>query len=604
MTASWYPKDDVLKSSNIYQMMLDNNFDTYNDFWKWSATKKEDFWDQTIKNLGIQFHRKYDTVLDDSKGAENASWLKGAQYNIVDSCFQNDDDSIAIIYQKEGKSITEISQLSLQKYINRIANSLIDFGLKSGDRIAIDMPMTLEAVAIYLAGIKAGIPVVTIADSFSPNEIAIRLKITEPKLIFTQDVINRAGKKLPLYKKVLKANAPAAVVISEDQDELTLRTGDIFFNDFLSENEDFQTVVQAPEDTITVLFSSGTTGEPKAIPWTHNTPIKCASDGYYHHNIQQNDVVCWPTNLGWMMGPWLIFASLINKGTMALYYGAPMGNGFGSFVQDAGVNMLGLVPSIVRQWKLTKSMETFDWSKIKCFSSTGEASNPEEMEYLMQLANNKPVIEYCGGTEIGGGYVTSTVVQANMVSTFSSQALGGEFILLDDNGEPAVQGEMFLIPPIMGLSNSLLNRDHHEVYYKDIPAYKNRVLRKHGDELIRLDNGYYKAQGRADDAMNLGGIKVSSVQIEEVINQLEFIKESAAIAISPENGGPSQLVIYAIILPGNLSNEEQLKQAKLIIRQRLNPLFKVEKLIAIDLLPRTASGKVMRRKLRDLYLDN
>jgi len=185
MTASWYPKDDVLKSSNIYQMMLDNNFDSYDDFWKWSATKKGDFWDQTIKNLGIQFHRKYDTVLDVSKGAENASWLKGAKFNIVDSCFQNDDDSIAIVYQKEGKPITKISQLALQKYINRIANSLIDFGLKSGDRIAIDMPMTLEAVAIYLAGIKAGIPVVTIADSFSPNEIAIRLKITKPKLIFT-----------------------------------------------------------------------------------------------------------------------------------------------------------------------------------------------------------------------------------------------------------------------------------------------------------------------------------------------------------------------------------------------------------------------------------
>jgi len=585
-------------------MMLDNNFDSYDDFWKWSATKKGDFWDQTIKNLGIQFHRKYDTVLDVSKGAENASWLKGAKFNIVDSCFQNDDDSIAIVYQKEGKPITKISQLALQKYINRIANSLIDFGLKSGDRIAIDMPMTLEAVAIYLAGIKAGIPVVTIADSFSPNEIAIRLKITKPKLIFTQDVISRVGKKLPLYEKILAANAPTAVIICEDLDTIKLRTGDVFFNDFLSENEDFKTVVQQPEDMITVLFSSGTTGEPKAIPWTHNTPIKCASDGYYHHNIQQNDVVCWPTNLGWMMGPWLIFASLINKGTMALYYGAPMGNEFGSFVQDAGVNMLGLVPSIVRQWKLTKSMETFDWSKIKCFSSTGEASNPEEMEYLMQLANNKPIIEYCGGTEIGGGYVTSTVVQANIVSTFSSQALGGEFILLDDNGEPAVQGEMFLIPPIMGLSNSLLNRDHHEVYYKDIPTYKNKVLRKHGDELIQLDDGYYKAQGRADDAMNLGGIKVSSVQIEEVINQLDFIKESAAIAISPENGGPSQLVVYAIVLKGNLSDEEQLKQAKLIIRQRLNPLFKVEKLIAIDLLPRTASGKVMRRKLRDLYLDN
>lgn len=603
MTASWYPKDDVLKSSNIYQMMLENNFDAYEDFWQWSVTKKEAFWEQTIKNLGISFDKKYDTVLDISKGVEYASWLKGAAFNIVDSCFQNDDDAIAIVYQKEGQSIKKISQLALQNYVNRIANSLYEFGLKSGDRIAIDMPMTLEAVAIYLAGLKAGIPVVTIADSFSPNEIAVRLKITAPKLIFTQDIISRAGKKLPLYKKVLEADAPNTIVISEDKDEIMLRDGDVFFSEFLSDNDDFQTIIQHPEDTITVLFSSGTTGEPKAIPWTHNTPIKCASDGYYHQNIQKNDVVCWPTNLGWMMGPWLIFASLINKGTMALFYGAPLGKEFGSFIQDTGVTMLGLVPSIVRQWKVTQSMEQFDWSKIKCFSSTGEASNPEEMEYLMSLANNKPIIEYCGGTEIGGGYVTSTVVQTNVVSTFSSQALGGEFILLDENGKAAKQGEMFLIPPIMGLSNSLLNRDHHEVYFKDNPSYKNQVLRKHGDELIQLESGYYKAQGRADDAMNLGGIKVSSIQIEEVINQLEFIKESAAIAISPKNGGPSQLVIYAVEIPSKLSEEDKFTKAKLVIRQRLNPLFKVEKLIGIKLLPRTASGKVMRRKLRDLYLD-
>ncbi len=603
MTASWYPEADVLENSNIYKMMLKNDFDTYHDFWKWSATQKADFWEQTIENLNIYFNKRFDSVLDISNGVEQASWLKGAAFNIVDSCFQNADDSVALIYQKEGKAISKITQLELKKYVNRIANSLLDYGLKTGDRIAIDMPMTYEAVAIYLAGIKAGIPVVTIADSFSSNEIAIRLAITAPKLVFTQDVINRAGKKLPLYEKILKAEAPSTIVISEDSDHLKLRTGDVFFNDFLSDNDEFQTRIQNPEDTITILFSSGTTGEPKAIPWTHNTPIKCASDGYYHHNIQKNDVVCWPTNLGWMMGPWLIFASLINKATIALYYGAPMGSEFGAFVQNSDVNMLGLVPSIVRQWKLSESMEKFDWSKIKCFSSTGEASNPEEMKYLMQLANNKPIIEYCGGTEIGGGYVTSTVVQANITSTFSSQALGGEFILLDENGDLTDQGEMFLIPPIMGLSNSLLNRDHHKVYYEGIPTYKNQVLRKHGDELICLENGYYRAQGRADDAMNLGGIKVSSVQIEEVINQLEFIKESAAIAISPKNGGPSQLVIYTVGNPSDLTNEAKLKKAKIIIRERLNPLFKVEKLVEIELLPRTASGKVMRRKLRDIYLD-
>ena len=304
-----------------------------------------------------------------------------------------------------------------------------------------------------------------------------------------------------------------------------------------------------------------------------------------------------------MMGPWLIFASLINKATVALYYGAPMGIEFGSFVQDAEVNMLGVVPSIVRQWKNTGTMEAFDWSKINCFSSTGEASNPEEMKYLMQLGNNKPIIEYCGGTEIGGGYVTSTVVQPNIASTFSTQALGGEFILLDENNKASNKGEMFLIPPIMGLSNSLLNRDHYKVYYEGIPTYMGKVLRKHGDELVKLENGYYKAQGRADDAMNLGGIKVSSIQIEEVINKLDFVKESAAIAVSPSDGGPSQLVLYIVGRASGFSEEEKLKGAKNIIRERLNPLFKVEKLVEIDQLPRTASGKVMRRTLRDLLKD-
>ena len=216
----------------------------------------------------------------------------------------------------------------------------------------------------------------------------------------------------------------------------------------------------------------------------------------------------------------------------------------------------------------------------------------------MALGNNKPVIEYCGGTEIGGGYVTSTVVQPNIASSFSTQALGGEFVLLNQQGEPTDQGEMFLIPPIMGLSQTLLNRDHHEVYYKNVPKYQGMVLRRHGDELKRLPNGYYKAQGRADDAMNLGGIKISSLQIEEVINQLQFVKESAAIAVAPEQGGPAQLVVYIVSSETDQSDDEKLLAARTVIRKKLNPLFKVSKLIEIEKLPRTASGKVMRRSLR------
>ena len=247
--------------------------------------------------------------------------------------------------------------------VNRVANSLVDEGLMPGDRIAIDMPMTLEAVCIYLGAIKAGLAVATIADSFTPNEIAVRLRITQPKLLFTQDLLRRGRERcFPCTRRFSRLIHLGRSSLQTSDEGPKLRTGDQYFADFLVSNEEFQSHVSDPEGAITILFSSGTTGEPKAIPWNHVTPIKGASDGYYHHDIHPNDVVCWPTNLGWMMGPWLIFAALINKASIALYYGAPLGEGFGRFVQDARVTMLGVVPSIVRQWKITGCNEEFDWS--------------------------------------------------------------------------------------------------------------------------------------------------------------------------------------------------------------------------------------------------
>jgi len=598
----WHPSKTVIERSNIYRMMQRHQFNDYNDFWRWSVAHRTNFWEETIKNLNIVLSKKYKTVLDISDGVETPVWLKDAQLNIVDSCFKNKHKNTVIIYQKEEGELTEVSQQELENLVNKIANSLCQAGLKQGDAIAIDMPMTLEAVAIYLAGIKAGNPIVTIADSFTPNEIKVRLKIANPKLIFTQDYLLRAGKTLTLFDKICQADAPKAVVIKATGKSVDLRIGDVFWDNFLVENTSFESVKQSPDEVITILFSSGTTGSPKAIPWNHTTPIKGAADGYYHHDIHKNDVVCWPANLGWMMGPWLVFASLINKATIGLYYGAPLDTAFGCFVQKAKVSMLGVIPSIVKYWKASGCMEGLDWNCIRCFSSTGEISNPTEMTYLMQLAKNKPVIEYCGGTEIGGGYVTSTVVQDNYPSTFSTQALGTEFVLLDENNQLSKKGgEVFMIPPTMGLSNTLLNRNHHKEYYEGTPRYKGQLLRRHGDAMQQLDNGYFKAQGRVDDAMNLGGIKVGSIQIEGIINSLEFVKESAAIAVAPKNGGPSLLVVYYVALNSNIAKADRLKLAQNIVKGQLNPLFKVSDLIRIDVLPRTASNKVVRRKLRADY---
>lgn len=597
---TWIPSKQTIANSNIYKMMQKHRFTSYVDFWNWSVREKELFWKETVENLDIHFSKKYTKIVDTSNSVEDAKWLFGAKMNIVDSCFQNDDGAIVMKFATDAGFIHNVSQKELLSLVNKVANSFKGIDVAAGDTIAIDMLMTLEAVAIYLGAIKAGIKVATIADSFTSNEIAVRLKITKAKVVFTQDRISRMGKDLPLYDKIVEAGAEKILMIPTQDWLISLRNCDVLWNNFLSNKEDFESVKQYPQETTTILFSSGTTGEPKAIPWNHTTPIKGASDGYYHHDIQRNDVVCWPTSLGWMMGPWLVFSTLINKACIALYYDAPLTKGFGEFVENTGVTMLGVVPSIVKHWKNTGSMESLDWSSIKCFSSTGEVSNPAEMEYLMNLAGNKPVIEYCGGTEIGGGYVASTLVQPNIASTFSTQTLGGEFILLDEDGKKSDKGELFLIPPIMGLSTTLLNRDHLEVYYKNTPEYSTK-LRRHGDELIHLANGYYRTLGRIDDAMNLGGIKVSATQIELVVNKLPFVHESAAVAVSPKDGGPSKLVVFYVDKENDLDESECLQQVKKQVIKMLNPLFKVSELVKINTLPRTASNKVMRRKLRDNY---
>ncbi len=290
-------------------------------------------------------------------------------------------------------------------------------------------------------------------------------------------------------------------------------------------------MIRDSSDTINLLFSSGTTGEPKAIPWTQITPIKCAADAHFHQNVQPGDVLVWPTNIGWMMGPWLIFASLLNRASMGLYYGTPAGGEFGTFVQNAGTTMLGVVPSLVRTWHGSGCMAGLDWSAVKVLSSTGECSNADDMRWLMSQAGGRPVIEYCGGTEIGGGYITGTVTRPCVPGTFNTPALGLDFLILDEQGHPAENGELFIVPPSIGLSVTLLNQDHHQVYFADTPrGPRGELLRRHGDRIEELPRGFWRGHGRADDTMNLGGIKVGSAEIERALQSVPHVTETAAQA--------------------------------------------------------------------------
>jgi acetyl-CoA synthetase len=246
------------------------------------------------------------------------------------------------------------------------------------------------------------------------------------------------------------------------------------------------------------------------------------------------------------------------------------------------------------------------WHNVRTFSSTGEVSNPEDYLWLMSRAGYRaPVIEYLGGTEIGGGHATGAVLRPASPSTFSSPALGIDFVILDENDRPTGPGELgelYLIPPSIGLSQTLLNREHHEIYFAGCPTGPaGEILRRHGDEFIALGDGYFKAQGRTDDTMNLGGIKVSSIELEEVIDKHPSVFESAAVAVPIRGEGAESLVVYVVPTePGSLDPlPEELGRR---VAEELNPLFKIHEVVVVDSLPRTASNKVMRRDLRDRYL--
>ncbi|KAG6413779.1 hypothetical protein SASPL_126493 [Salvia splendens] len=632
---AWLPRPDGANMTNVGKLLEEHGkeflglkyvdpISSFLDFQEFSVSNPEVYWKTLFVKMGIRFSTPPECILREDPAEPGGIWLPSATSNPANNCLTLSDqrtlDDVAVIWRDEGDDELPLNKMSIKELrasVWLVAHAIETLKLEKGSAIAIDMPMNCNSVVIYLAIVLAGYVVVSIADSFAPAEISARLKISNAKAIFTQDVIVRGGRELPLYSRVVDAQSPIAIVVPSRGCSIskTLRDNDISWQSFLERANDSTEVefiaVEKPTKAFTnILFSSGTTGEPKAIPWTVATPFKAAADGWCHMDIRKGDVIAWPTNLGWMMGPWLVYASLLNGASIALYNGSPLASGFAKFVQDAKVTMLGVIPSIVRAWKTANSTASFDWSTIRCYASTGEASNVDEYLWLMSRAQYKPVIEYCGGTEIGGGFATGSLLQNQSLAAFSTPAMGCSLFILGDDGFPIPQnqpgtGELALGSLMFGASSSLLNADHYSVYFKDMPVWNGKVLRRHGDLFERTSKGNYRAHGRADDTMNLGGIKVSSVEIERICNAVcPDILETAAIGVPPSGGGPERLVVAVVLKDSDKPLLDSSSMAKIFnsaLQKKLNPLFKVSEIIPLSSLPRTATNKVMRRVLREQF---
>src|SRR2546430_817740 len=371
---AWFPAERDLRESNIGKLLAEHRLTTYDELHRWANERREEFWATMVRRLGIVFRRDPSRILNRTSDPLHADWLPGAELNIAESCFRA-----------------------------RVANGLDALNLRQGARIALYLPMAPEAVAAYLGIILSGRCAVGIADSAAPPEFQKRVQIASAEAVITVDSYVLGGKRHLIYDKVVEADGPLAVVLPRVKSARDLlRDDDLAWEDFLGKRDTYEGVSCHPGEPTNILFSSGTTKDPKGIPWTHTTPIKSAADAYLHLDVRPSDVLAWPTSFGWMMGPWLTYASLMNNGTMALYVGSTTTRAFGDFVAGAGVTMLGVVPKLVRSWKSDGAMEGLDWHRIRLLASTAEPSTPEEMRYVMFLAGYRPIIEYCGGTQIGG----------------------------------------------------------------------------------------------------------------------------------------------------------------------------------------------------------
>ncbi|MCY3713307.1 MAG: AMP-binding protein [Gemmatimonadetes bacterium] len=759
--AVWTPDEETVRRSNLQSSMAAVGIDRYEDFHAWSVRDPTAFWTHTLERLGIVFTRPPDAILDlrgearDSPGGDHGSrggvrdprWLPGAELNIVDSCFTTDPDRPAVVTpvlhgpgdpgdpgdldspddpndpanpvdpdspanpdSPDGSALSTTTYGELERLVNRVANGLRDRGLAPDQAIALYMPLNLECVVAYLAIIRAGSRVVSIADSFPPAEIRRRMAIAGASCAVTMDRYVHAGKVIPHYATVVESGASTVIVVpsggrgdgsgdfggsgvfgqsgdfgrsgsdgrssdfGRSGDTPQLRPSDLAWSDLLSGEDTFESVTGDPYRSTNILFSSGTTGDPKAIPWNHLTPVKSAMDGFYHQDIHGDDVTTWPTNIGWMMGPWLIYATLVNGACMALYPDAASTPEYLRFIRRAGVTMQGVIPSLVRTWRSGDVAEGghggvadkrqgnmaegsnggvavgVDWPSVRVFSSTGEPASRIDYLWLMSRTGYRaPVIEYLGGTEIGGGHLACTVLQPCSPAVFSTANLGVDFVILDETGTEVGEGgtgELFLVPPALGMSQRLLNGDHDEVYYEGCPAGpRGEVLRRHGDHTQRLHRGHYRSQGRADDGMNLGGIKVSPLELEGVMDGHPAVYESAAVAVQHEGEGAERLVVFIVPEggsgaagshatdsratdsreddgPGSSPNRQIIaspdapadahagldrgldlaalkSELQAMVSSGLNPLFEIHRVIVADELPHTASGKLVRRMLRD-----
>jgi acetyl-CoA synthetase len=617
----WQPDDETVAASNLYSFMRRHGIASYEQLMRRSVEDIEWFWKAVLEDLEVQFYRPYDKIVDLSEGPQFPRWCTGGEMNIVHNLLDKWQSSVsrdrpALRWEGEEGATRVLSYAELNREVCRCANALRTLGIRKGDAVGLLMPMTPELCIAFLATIKVGGIVLPLFSGYGPGAVATRLNDAGARALFTVDGFYRRGKVVPLKEVADEAlgQCPTVehVVVHRRvarKDTPWKQGRDKWWHEVLAAEPDVaDTEHTAAEDVLMIIYTSGTTGRPKGAVHTHcGFPVKAAQDMYHCMDLKPAQVMYWMTDMGWMMGPWLVFGTLLCGATMVFYDGAPdypEPDRLWNIVDDHDVTHLGVSPTLIRALRAhgTAPIRRHDLSTLRAVGSTGSPWDPDSWMWTFEhvLQRRKPILNYSGGTEISGGILCGNFIQPLKPCAFSGPVPGMDADVVDEEGR-SVQGavgELVIRKPWIGMTRG---------FWQDRQRYLDTYWSRfsgvwvHGDFAAIGEDGQWYILGRSDDTIKVAGKRLGPAEVEAILNAHPTVADSAAIGV-PDEVKDNEVVAFVVLADGQGPTDALRAELMNRVAAELGKPLKPREVRFVRALPKTRNAKVMRRVIRAVYL--
>ncbi len=611
----------MIEHARITDFMREHSIPDYDELIKRTSRDDEWFWDVVTKHLGIEWFEPYHTVKDTSRGIPWTQWYVGGKLNIVHNILDRhamgeDSGNLAVVWEGEDGDTRMLTYLELYEQVSLCANGLRQLGIGKGDTIALYMPMVPETVVQLLACLKIGAICIPIFSGYAPPAVAQRLQDAEAKLLFTADGSSRRGKPISIKPNADEAVADSpsvkyTVVVKRAGNEVPWNTEkDVWWDDLLKMGGKAPTEIMDSEDPALIIYTSGTTGMPKGTVHTHaGTLVQVAKEVGYFFDVKKTDLFFWLSDIGWMMGPWMIIGSLHHGCPIFIYEGAlnyPGNDRLWKMIDRHGVTIFGISPTAIRMLMGfgKEEVEKHDLSSLRILGSTGEAWDTDSWMWFFENVGGSrcPIINISGGTDIIGCFLAPLPINVLKPTTLRGPGLGMSMDVWDDEGKSlrgtGEVGYLVATKPTPSMTRGLWGDPE-----RYIEAYWStwEDVWDHGDWAHVDEDGFWYLRGRADDTIKVAGRRIGPAEIESALIDHEAVREAAAIGVPHKIKGEG-IVAFVVLKPGYEPSEELRAALREQVGAVLGKVDRPEDVRFVDDLPKTRSAKIVRRVIKMRYL--